>query len=139
MKIEEIYAIPTNGDRWRLLPNGNNLLIGANVSAPYGFDIASIGEWARIGEGARIGDKVQWLKSPLAVQGTRHLVTNCAPGQINIGCHIFTFEKFQQATPAERAEFQIANGYTPEECAEYIKIVEFVIANGVPAESEAAK
>jgi hypothetical protein len=49
MKIEEIYAIPTNGDGWRLLPNGNYLLIGANVSAPYGFDIASIGEGARIG------------------------------------------------------------------------------------------
>jgi len=98
---------------------------------------ASIGERASIGAWASIGDKVQWLKSPLAVQGTRHLVTNCAPGQINIGCHIFTFEKFQQATLAERAEFQIANGYTPEECAEYIKIVEFVIANGVPAESEA--
>ncbi len=68
MKIEEIYEIPADGDGWRLLPNGNKLMIGANVQAPYGLDIASIGEGAsigarasigegsRIGEGARIGE-----------------------------------------------------------------------------------
>ncbi len=47
MKIEEIYAIPADGDGWKLLPNGNKLMIGANVQAPDGLDIASIGARAR--------------------------------------------------------------------------------------------
>ena len=202
MKIEEIYAIPADGDGWRLLPNGNRLMIGANVQASYGLDIArigararigawasigewasigagasigawasigegarigagarigegarigawaSIGAWARIGEGARIGagasigawaripSKIKWDFSPLAVQGTRHLVTNCAPGQINIGCKFFTFKEFQESTPKERTAYQVAEGYTPKQCAEYIRIVEFVIANGVPERSK---
>jgi len=68
--------------------------------------------------------------TPLAVQGTRHLVTNCAPGQISIGCQFFTFAEFLAASPEQRAAYQTAAGYTPTQCAEYIKIVEFVIANG---------
>ena len=142
MKIDEIYAIPADGDGWRLLPNGNKLMLGDNVQAPYGLDIARIGAWARIGEGASIGEwaripsKIKWDFSPLAVQGTRHLVTNCAPGQINIGCKFFTFKEFQESTPKERTAYQLAEGYTPKQCAEYIRIVEFVIANGVPERSK---
>ena len=148
MRIEEIYAIPADGDGWRLLPNGNKLMLGDNVQAPYGLDIASIGAWARIGarasigEGASIGagasipSKIKWDFSPLAVQGTRHIVTNCAPGQINIGCKFFTFKEFQESTPKERTAYQLAEGYTPKQCAEYIRIVEFVISNGVPERSK---
>ena len=202
MKIEEIYAIPADGDGWRLLPNGNKLMLGDNIQAPYGLDIARIGErasigawarigawasigerarigerasigawasigerarigaWARIGERARIGEwasigawarigerasigewaripnKAYWNFSPLAVQGTLHLVINCAPGQINIGCKFFTFAEFKAASPEQRTAYQVAEGYTPEQCAEYIRIVEFVIANGVPERSE---
>ena len=160
MKIEEIYAIPADGDGWKLLPNGNKLMIGANVQAPDGLDIArigdsarigdkasigegaSIGAWASIGEGASIGagasipSKIKWDFSPLAVQGTRHIVTNCAPGQINIGCKFFTFKEFQESTPKERTAYQLAEGYTPKQCAEYIRIVEFVISNGVPERSK---
>ena len=154
MKIEEIYAIPADGDGWRLLPNGNKLMLGDNVQAPYGLDIARIGEEARIGEGASIGEgarigewarigararipsNIKWDFSPLAVQGTHHLVTNCAPGQINIGCKFFTFKEFQESTPKERTAYQLAEGYTPKQCAEYIRIGEFVIANGVPERSK---
>ncbi len=172
MKIEEIYAIPVDGDGWRLLPNENKLMLGDNVQAPYGLDIArigarasigagasigdsasigegaSIGErasigdsarigaWARIGDAARIPNKAYWNFSPLAVQGTLHLVINCAPGQINIGCKFFTFKEFQESTPKERTAYQLAEGYTPKQCAEYIRIVKFVIANGVPERSK---
>ena len=64
------------------------------------------------------------------------MVYNCSPGRINIGCRCFTFAEFLSTTPKKRTAYQIANGYTPEECAEYTRIVKFVIANGVPAESE---
>ena len=167
MTIEEIYAIPVNGEGWRILPNGNKVRLGQNVTAPYGINGAQIGNGARIGNEAQIGNRAQigtdaqfgngaqigngarigngaqigngarieakatWLKSPLAVQGTKHLVTNCAPGKINIGCEIFTFDEFLSATPEERAAYQAERGYSPEECAEYIKIVKFVIANGI--------
>ena len=148
MKIEEIYPIPADGDGWKLLPNGNKLMIGANVQAPDGLDIARIGDSARIGDKASIGEgasigagasipsKIKWDFSPLAVQGTRHIVTNCAPGQINIGCKFFTFKEFQESTPKERTAYQLAEGYTPKQCAEYIRIVEFVISNGVPERSK---
>jgi len=39
---EELFAIPADGDGWRLLPDGNWASIGY-----YG---ASIGDWARIGD-----------------------------------------------------------------------------------------
>jgi len=45
---EELFAIPADGDGWRLLPDGNWASIGY-----YG---ASIGDGARIGNGASIGD-----------------------------------------------------------------------------------
>ena len=38
MTVEEIYAIPINGDGWRLLPDGKWLKIGAG---------AKIGDWAK--------------------------------------------------------------------------------------------
>jgi hypothetical protein len=39
-----------------------------------------------------------------------------------------------KATPKERVAYQAKYGYTPEECAEYIRIVEFMISNGVQEE-----
>ena len=58
------------------------------------------------------------------------------PGIIQVGCKRFTFAEFQAASCEERTAYQVAEGYTPEQCAEYIRIVEFVIANGRPAEKE---
>jgi hypothetical protein len=92
-----------------------------------------LGDGVKLGNWVKIGDGVTWMKNPLAVQGTRHIVINCAPGKISIGCKSFTFADFLAATPEERTAYQTINDYTPEECAEYIRIVEFVIANGVPA------
>ena len=122
MKIDEIYAIPTDGNGWRVLPNGNNLHLGSDVISA--IDLAEIGAWAKIPQ------------TPLAVQGSCHLVMNNAPGIIQVGCKRFTFAEFQAASCEERTAYQVAEGYTPEQCAEYIRIVEFVIANGRPAEKE---
>ena len=130
ISIKAIYAIPVDGGDWRLLPNGDGLMIGPNVHAPEGLDLA------RIGESASIPEKIEWKFTELVVQCTRHLVTNCASGQISIGYEFFTFEQFRNATKEERAELQVVKVYAKAECAGNVLIVEFVIANGVPAEKE---
>jgi hypothetical protein len=47
---------------------------------------------------------------------------------------VITFAEFAAASPDVRTAYQISAGYTAKQCAEYIRIVEFVIANGVPEE-----
>ena len=39
MTMDEIYAIPESGYGWRMLPTGNQMMIGPNVVAPDGIDI----------------------------------------------------------------------------------------------------
>ena len=121
LTIEEIYAIPIDGNGWSLLPNGNKLMVGANIKAPYGINSASIGAWARIGDSASI------KMSPLAVQGTRHLVTQHSKGKIAVGCEIHTHEEWLR----NYVEIGERNDYTPEQIEEYGRILRFVIDNGV--------
>ena len=59
MTIDEIYAIPVDGDGWRLLPSGNKLMIGPNVQAPDGINLSRIGAWARI-----VLRRGSWSKTP---------------------------------------------------------------------------
>jgi acyl-[acyl carrier protein]--UDP-N-acetylglucosamine O-acyltransferase len=94
---------------------------------------AEIGSYAKIGSGAKIGsdaeisDKAVWLKSPLAVQGSRHLAGNYQPGKIQIGCQLHDFQYWSDHVLgiARRA------GYTTEEGLEYQRIVAFIVTNGV--------
>lgn len=46
MTLEEVYAIPANGDGWRLLPNGKHLMVGVDIKSSASFD------WAVVGAGA---------------------------------------------------------------------------------------
>ena len=152
MTIDEIYAIPVDERGWQILPNGNHIILGRGIVWEATDADSRIGNYSRIGNGSRIGigsrigndsrigdgsiipNNTVWKHSPLTIQGTRDLVTNCAPGQINIGCRVFTFAEFLSASVEERAAYQEAAGYSKTESAEYLRIVEFVIANGVPAE-----
>jgi hypothetical protein len=161
MTIEEIYVIPLGGDGWRVLPSGNKVNIGANViwpgksvDAQIGDDArigdgaqigayarigayAQIGAYARIGvdaqigDGAQIGAKVVFLKSPLAVQGTRHLATNSAPDEIQIGCRVYSFDHWTEHVLGIARE----NGYSKAEALEYQAIVTFIVANGIKKEA----
>ena len=121
----ELFALPIDGDGWRLLPDGAWARIG---------DGASIGEWARIGERAsigavaRIGESARFDNSPLAVQGSRHLVTQHSAGKIAVGCEVHTAEEWLKYAEQIGAK----NSYTPSEIEEYLKIIAFVTANGVP-------
>ena len=121
---EELFAIPVNGDGWRVLPDGDRASIGdwARIG-----DWASIGNEAQIGNEARIGDWARFQKSPLAVQGTRHLVTQHSAGMIAVGCEVHTNEEWL----ANFREIGKKNGYTEAEIEEYGKILRFVIENGV--------
>ena len=124
MSNEELFALPVDGDGWRLLHDGNRVSIGNGASIG---SRASIGNGARIGEWARIGDGASIKISPLAVQGTGHLVTQHSKGKISVGCKVHTHEIWL----GHYKEIGKNNGYTPEQIKEYGKILRFVIDNGV--------
>ena len=147
MNLEQIYAIPVDGDGWRLLPNGKRVKLGARITwngeaidasvgngASVGDgarvgDGASVGDYASVGNGASVGNDARFDKSPLAVQGTRHLACQSAPGVITIGCCTFSFEHWTTHVLGIARE----HGYTKEEGLEYQKIVAFIVSNGIPA------
>ena len=160
MTIEEIYAIPVDGDGWRILPNGNRLHLGSNVKsqidlaqigsyakigsfAKIGYfaeigSFAGIGYFAEIGDGAQIGSYAEIGYS--AKIGERQVVP-CSPLAVQGSRHLAG--NYQPGTiqigclihtfEEWRSHFiQIgeAEGYTPEQIEEYGKIIEFLIANG---------
>ena len=145
----ELFALPIDGDGWRLLPDGTRAMIGARASIGERASIgawatigawasigtgasigerASIGAWATIGAWAMIGERARFDSSPLAVQGSRHLVTQHSAGTIAVGCEVHTAEGWLKYGERIGAK----NDYTPSEIEEYRKIIAFVAANGVP-------
>jgi hypothetical protein len=113
-------------------------MIGPNVQAPDGINLSRIGALARIGEGAsigawaRIGEGAKFEKSPLAVQGSRHIAIQNSPGKIAVGCHVHTYAQWKRCYKS----IGNANGYTPEQIEEYGRILDFLIANSTPAEAK---
>ena len=76
-------------------------------------DSATIGEGAAIGEGATA--RGTWNESPLYVIGSQHIVCVPEPGRLRIDCCELSFAEW-----AERGErIGAAEGYTPEQIAEY--------------------
>ena len=63
-----------------------------------------------------------WVSSPLYIQGSRHALTNCSKGRIQIGCHIHTFAEWKRhAKSIGKAE-----GYTDEQVKEYLGHIEHI-------------
>ena len=61
-----------------------------------------------------------WDQSPLYIQGTRHALSHCSRGHIQIGCHQLTIEEWQKRYKAiGRTE-----GYTPKQIKEYGAYIE---------------
>ena len=56
-----------------------------------------------------------WERSPLYIQGTRHALTNCKFGFIQIGCQCLSFGDWKE----NGKTIAISNGYTKEEIKEY--------------------
>ncbi|MHA1428615.1 MAG: acyl-ACP--UDP-N- acetylglucosamine O-acyltransferase [Candidatus Helarchaeota archaeon] len=97
---------------------GNGAKIG--VSAVIGYDVRIDNE-VKIGYGAKIGDRATILKSPLQIQGTRHLVIY-AEGLVQIGCYRMSIADW------ERKGKKIAEkeGYTAEEIKEYERYLKWI-------------
>jgi hypothetical protein len=74
---------------------------------------------AQVSGNARVSGDA-WDKSPLFIIGTRHALTNCEHGHIQIGCHCMTFKDWQE----KGEEIGKREGYTPEEIEEYRLYVE---------------
>jgi UDP-3-O-[3-hydroxymyristoyl] glucosamine N-acyltransferase len=127
--IGEVASI---GARARI---GEGASIGACASIGEGAGIgarANIGEGASIGARANIGVWAKFEKSPLAVQGSKHIAIQHSDGKIAVGCQVYTHAQWNR----HYKSIGNANGYTPEEIEEYGRILDFLIANSAPAEAK---
>lgn len=75
---------------------------------------AYIGPDARVFGDAQVFDNA-WKTSPLYIQGSKHALTNCAYGQIIIGCQVHSFSEWKKLYKKIGKE----NGYTAEQIKEY--------------------
>ena len=66
MTVVEIYALPVNQYGWRVLPTGNYVKLGDDVT---------------LGD-----DGKEFIWSPLQIQGSRHLLYVAGPMIIGVGC-----------------------------------------------------
>ena len=83
---------------------------------------------ARVSGNARVyGDA--WEESPLYIQGTKHSITNCAYGQIAIGCQVHTFAEWK----AKYKAIGKAAGYTAAQVEEYGLLIAVVTKLGKKA------
>ena len=83
---------------------------------------------ARVSDNARVyGDA--WEESPLYIQGTKHSITNCAYGQIAIGCQVHTFAEWK----AKYKAIGKAAGYTAAQVKEYGLLIAVVTKLGKKA------
>ena len=62
----------------------------------------------------------EWKTSMLFIVGSKHSLSNCKPGYIQIGCQCHTFEWWLKHVEECGKE----NGYSDDECAEYRAYVE---------------
>ena len=175
---KDLFAIPVDGNGWRLLPDGTKASIGESASIGEFASIgkfarigesarigkfasigesasigefasigkfarigesarigkfasigesASIGEFASIGESASIGEFASIERTPLAVQGTKHLVYQHSRGKIGVGCQVHTIAAWLKNFAEIGKEF----GYSEEEIEEYGRILRFVAENGI--------
>ena len=61
-----------------------------------------------------------WDKSPLYIQGTKHTLTNCKYGYIQIGCECHTFDEWKEKAQEIGKEYR----YTPDEITEYLNYID---------------
>ena len=78
------------------------------------FGDAQVFGAARVFGAAQVFDNA-WKTSPLYIQGSKHALTNCAYGQIIIGCQVHSFSEWKKLYKKIGKE----NGYTAEQIKEY--------------------
>ena len=127
MTVEEIYALPVNQYGWRVLPTGNYVKLGYDVT---------LGDGVKLGNGVKLGDdgtEFQW--SPLQIQGSRHLVYVAGPNIIGVGCvresAAWWLEHYKAIGRREK--------YTAAQIAEYKQWLDIAIAHQSKLPKEAAE
>ena len=110
MTTQEYYALPTDENGWRTLPNGNRFKIGAYAEIGQG---AEIGPHAKIGPYAEIGARVKIERTPVQVYCHPYLVYPHSPTQIGVGCVIHDVEYWMRPEdPAELPEHPECNPWS---------------------------
>ena len=84
MTTQEIYALPVNGNGWRVLPSGNYVKLGNGVTL--GNDVklgnyVTLGDYVTLGNYVTLGDGVKLG----IVCGSMHTAYVSSPGVISIG------------------------------------------------------
>jgi UDP-3-O-[3-hydroxymyristoyl] glucosamine N-acyltransferase len=91
---------------------GNYVRLGEGVSL--GNDVR-LGEGVSLGNYVRLGNDVRLGKSPIQIQGTKHLLYQYDYNQLGIGCEIHMIEEWKK----NYKEIGKQHGYTDEEIKEY--------------------
>ena len=64
-----------------------------------------------------------WNTSPLQIQGSRHFITECKKGLLQIGCKCYTFEEWERYFEA----IGKAEGYSDDQIKEYKSYIDLAI------------
>ena len=85
---------------------------------------------AQIFGNARIFGNVQvsggkWIKAPLMIYGSQHVICHSSPRKITIGCISKTFDKWLK----DYIEVGKKNGYSESEIKEYKRYIDFIISS----------
>ncbi len=129
MNLTELQQIHPDAtpETWHQHPNGGGWVQNTATVA----ETAYVGPDAHVYGNARVYGSAhvyggEWEASPLYVQGSWYAATNCAPGEIQIGCkgHPFAWWRKHGLALARR------EGFTPERVKEYRAIVNLITAHG---------
>ena len=102
--------------------------IGANAQV---YGDAQVSGYAKVSGDARVSGDA-WENSPLYIQGTKHGITNCAYGEIAIGCQVHTFAEWKKNY---KAIGKVA-GYTPAQIKEYAAYIALIVKLGKKSKKE---
>ena len=104
-------AIVSNGSRVDgSRVDGSSVLNGSSVDG------------SSVLNGSRV-DGSSWIKSPLRIYGTRHIVGHYSIGHLAIGCVIHTFSEWE----SDYEQIGRENGYTDLEISEYALHIQYAV------------
>ncbi len=100
MNIFDLYALPTDARGWRLLPNGNRVMLGNGVHLG---NHVQLGNWVKLGNGVHLGNEVQFSHTPTQIQCHPYLVYQAGPDLIAVGCIQHPLAYWRSGEPEELA------------------------------------
>ena len=100
---------------------GNWVMLGNGVTLG---DRVTLGDGVKLGEGVKLGNDVEWERSPLQIQGSRHLLYVADSEIVGVGCLRGTAEWWDEHYEAVGRKEK----YTEQQVLEYRRWLDIAIA-----------